>query len=241
MISLFEKGLDKDDAKRREQYRDRLVEISKQPDARNTSALAVEAVPPISQRPITPMPSPPPQAQPAQAVAPATPAAVADLDETGHEAGDEFQKLAGQIAGQLAGAITVAVKQLHGVTAHDHEELEASLAAVSAVTNEMQALSKDLSTVRQQSESMLQADRTLSLKLATVDARLRDYEDNRQLTSKKLQSIEKRLDSQAAAIRSLHAGIREWAGRQEELRATLQKLVGASSSPPVEIQLPEEL
>ena len=141
----------------------------------------------------------------------------------------------------MAAAITVAVKQLHEVTAHDQEQLEASLATVSAFANEMQTLSKDLSIVRQQSESMLQADRALSLKLATVDARLRDYEDNRQLTGKKLQSIEKRLDSQASAIRSLHAGIREWAGRQEELRATLQKLVGASSTPPVEIQLPEEL
>jgi hypothetical protein len=241
MISLFDGDFEKENAKLREQYRDRLKEIADQ----HRVQVVTEQAKPEETAGNSQAGSPEPVRQQPDAAGKtneaARPGPVSTLERSDKGEPDQFQEMAERITVKLVDALTVAVKELHGLTEDGRERLEEGFAAMAAISADIRNLTGEFTALRQQADSAAQSERTLSLKQATMDARLREQEENRQLMKEKLQLLERRLETQAETIRALHSVVREWGSRQEELRVTLQKLGGISGTSGVPVPLPEDL
>jgi|GEM_PF-5063783 len=237
MISLFNKGLDEEDHKRRELYLDRLKEIVTTAEHESTRDAGSTETPAVFRASSASQPNP---SAPA-AVQTHADAIISPIHPTDPSRTSQFQELADEISRDLASAFAAAAKKLHRIATASHQRLEDGLATISAASERIHNLGTDVAILRQQTDTLLQSEHSLSVKLAAVDARLRDYDESWQHTSDKLQALEKRLDNQAKAIRSLHAVLQECTAQLEELRNTLQKLAQHSVQPSTEIKLPENL
>ena len=148
-----------------------------------------------------------------------TPVAAAPGAPAGDEnpPADGIQRLTERIAPMLAEALAGAMRELHQYTAGDRQRMDASLAAVNDIGQQLRSAAAELSLLRQQMERIEGRLNAQEAERQQVAERLSKFEDGQK-------SLERRLEIQAGAIRALHVTASDRGDRREEFRATLRRL-----------------
>lgn len=119
---------------------------------------------------------------------------------------DKFQTMAERITPRLIEAVTGAIREVHNLAADDRKRLDAAITSITATSDRLEQLTAELTAARRSSETMAQAERSLSLKMARIEAHLRENDERQQSTKAEL---ERSLASQAAMISALEERVRQ--------------------------------
>jgi len=136
----------------------------------------------------------------------------ADEEPVAFEVG-ELRNVAERVTETLVQVLSSAVKEAQQRTAEDLRRLEATVASLAGVTEEIPSLRSELGTLRQQTDSLVEAERQLSFRMARMEARLNGLdavsrEDFRRVTEGQEQ-IRQALETQASAAAALDQTVRQ--------------------------------
>jgi chromosome segregation ATPase len=158
-----------------------------------------------------------------------TTAPAADVEQAGNASSDEFRKLAEQIAPRCIEALTDAMEGMHRLAAGSHGNLEANINRMIANSDEIRLLNRELTSLRQGTDSWIEAERALSVKVAGLEVRLREEEETRQRTKATLQGLsttqEQDREDQDLATSTFEEGLKQLGQRLGEHQDVIEKRV----------------